>query len=520
MGSYKSAVLAGPLAALLLWLACVLPSLGRTRLEDVDELSWARVAQSAAVEGHWWPLTQDGRPFYEKPPLLLWLAGATAGVSRRPFDSWPYRVWTCLGAGMALFFLVRIGLLLERPALGWAAALALALQGDFIFHARFFTFDTPFLACTLASLALALGAARSLKSRDWWLAGAALALAAAFKSWFVLALAPAYAWSLWAALPRTRRLPAALALVLPPFAVLVLWLAVYVQWCGWGFLGEEWSVNLMGRALGRVNEVDPQGHAAFYLKWAARTSPALLPWVLAAPLGLAPWAGVFRTPDDVDGRVLAFARAWIWAFCLSWLLGLALVRAETINYCLPLEAGLCLALGLEWSTGQSRKRRLVQAGLLAFSLLAALRWLAPLWTLAAGAVLGLCWMASVRGADQAPGRPFWVSRMALLLGLVLGCVLGREAFGLIVRPLDPSRQVADLLLAHPAAPPGEPLLVAGGSTQAVEFYAEGYRVRRLDAFPAQRPVQATLVETRQGWLFYPALAPTPARRSAPSGRPQ
>lgn len=520
MASYKSAVLAGPLAALLLWLACVLPSLGRTRLEDVDELSWARVAQAAAVEGHWWPLTQDGRPFYEKPPLLLWLAGATAAASGRPFDSWPYRVWTCLGAGLALFFLVRIGLLLDRPALGWAAALALALQGDFIFHARFFTFDTPFLACTLASLALALGAARSLRPRDWWLAGAALALAAAFKSWFVLALAPAYAWSLWAALPRPQRRGAALALALPPLVVLALWMALYVQWCGWGFLGEEWSVNLMGRALGRVNEADPQGHAAFYLKWAARSSPALLPWVLAVPLGLGPWAGAVRKPADVDGRVRAFARAWIWAFCLSWLLGLALVRAETINYSLPLEGGLCLAAGMEWSIGQSRTRRLVQAGLLAAMLLAALRRVDPVWPLVAGAVLGLCWMLSARGTGQALDRSFWGARLALLLGLGLACILVREAFGLIGRPLDPSRQVAELLLAHPATRPGEALLVAGGSTQAVEFYAEGYRVQRLAAFPPRRPSQATLVETRQGWLFYPALAPAPARVGAPSGRPQ
>jgi 4-amino-4-deoxy-L-arabinose transferase-like glycosyltransferase len=265
---------------------------------------------------------------------------------------------------VALFFVVLIGGLLGRPALGWVAALGLALQGDFIFHSRFFTFDTPFVACALASLALALSAAHSLKSRDWWMAGATLALSAAFKSWFVLALAPAFVCALGLALPRPSRRGAAWALALPPLLALLSWMALYILWNGWGFLAEEWSVDLAGRALGQVNQADPQGHAAFYLKWAARTAPALLPWVLAVPLGMAPEVVRRESLDDAGARTWAFARTWIWALCLSWLVGLALVRAETINYPLPLEAGLCLALGLETAVGRSPRRRAVEAGLL------------------------------------------------------------------------------------------------------------------------------------------------------------
>jgi 4-amino-4-deoxy-L-arabinose transferase-like glycosyltransferase len=524
MAPHKSAVLAGPLAVLLLWLACVLPSLDRTRLQDVDELTWARVAQAAALGGHWWPLELDGRALYEKPPLLLWAAGATAKLSARPYAAWPYRLWTCLGAGLALFCVALIGGLLGRPALGFAAALALALQGDFIFHARFFTFDTPFIACALASLGLALRAARGLKSRDWWMAGLALALAAAFKSWFVLALAPAFACALALTLPRGSRRGAALALALPPLAVLFLWVALYVRWDGWAFLSEEWSVNLAGRALGRVNEMDPQGHAAYYLKWAARTTPALLPWVLAVPLGMAPQVLQRESGQGAEGRMGAFARTWIWAFCLSWLLGLALVRAETINYPLPLEAGLCLAIGMELALGQSPGRRAAQACLLLASVLSALRLWDPFWSLASGAALGLLWMraASEREARSMPAsaRTAWTARvpLAFVVGLSLGlaCLLGWEAFGLVQRPLDPSRQVADLLLAHPARVPDEVLWVIGGSTQAIDFYSS-YQVRWLQALPARRPAQASLVETRQGWIFYPALAP-PSAGSAP-GRP-
>jgi len=524
MASDKHAFLLVPLSVLFLWLACALPSLEKTRLQDVDELTHARVAQAAALKGQWWPLELDGHIFVEKPPLLLWMAAVTAKVSAQPYAAWPYRLWTCLGAGLALFCLSLIGLILARPMLGLVAALALALQGDFIFHARFFTFDTLFLGCALAALALSLRAAQSLKNRDWWLAGLALALSAAFKSWFVLALAPAMAFSVFQVLPGRSRRDAAVALFLPSLLVLLGWMALYVLWAGPAFLAEEWSVNVVGRALGRANELDPQGHASFYMKWAARSAPALLPMVFAVPLGLAPRLRG-RSLSFVQGtedRAWAFARAWIWAFCLSWLLGLALVRAETINYLLPLEAGLCLALGLELADGRSRARRWVQVGLLGAAVLASLRLWDPQWSLRLGLVLGLSWyIVRLIEWDSAPalGKPpknaLLPSLALVLLGLSLAGLLAREAYGLLQRPLDPTRQVADLLLAHPARVPGELLFVVGGSTQALDFYSS-YQLRWLSALPPHRPTQATVVETRAGWIFYPALDQTPAAPAIPA----
>jgi len=530
MASGKYAFLAVPFAVLFLWLVCALPSLEKTRMQDVDELTHARVAQAAALKGQWWPLQLDGHIFVEKPPLLLWMAAATVKLSAQPYAAWPYRCWTCLGAGLALFCLALIGQILGRPILGLMAALALALQGDFIFHARFFTFDTLFLGSALAALALCLRAARSQRPADWWLAGLVLALSAAFKSWFVLALVPAFACSLVLALPPQSRRTAALALLFPSLLVLLAWMALYFLWAGPSFLAEEWSVNVVGRALGRANELDPQGHASFYLKWAARSAPALLPLVLAVPLGLAPRlrGRSFYFVGGIEDRAWSFTRTWTWTFCLSWLLGLALVRAETINYVLPLEAGLCLALGLELASGQSRARRLVQAGLLGAAILSGLRLCDPLWSLLLGAALGLSWYfvrllewdptprtESQAKSMQAPGLAVF------LLGLSLAGLLAREAYGLLQRPLDPTRQVADLLLAHPARVPGELLFVIGGSTQALDFYSS-YQLRWLTALPPHRPAQASIVETRAGWVFYPALDRSPAApalSAAPAPRP-
>ncbi|HTB23659.1 MAG TPA: glycosyltransferase family 39 protein [bacterium] len=509
MKANKFAPYSGPLAILALWLALVLPSLDRSTMQEYDELTHARVAQAAALDGHWWPLVLDGRTFYEKPPLLLWLAGATAKVSGRPYNCWPYRCWTCLGAGLCLAFLVLIGVLLERPGVGWLAALILSLQGDFIYHARFFTFDTPFLACVFASLAFSLSAATSRRPRDWFWAGAALGLAAAFKSWFVFTVLPAYACALAFHVRPEQRKAAALALVGPPLAVLSLWILLYVHWMGEGFLTEELFGNLAGRIAGMNAFYDPDGHAAFYLKWAAMSAPTVLPWVLAAPPALASAKGSGTSEaSGAQRQAWSFLRTWTCVFCLSWLLGMAFVRSETINYALPLEAGLCMAAALIMDSGYGAARSLLRTGLLAASLLAVLRLWDPFWSLALGAAFGLPWLF-LGSKDKSVPKTAWAGTLSLILGLGIFGLLSREAAGLLLKPLDPSRPIAELLLAHPARSRGETLWMIGGASQAANFYSS-YTVRNLDYLPDRRPTEASLVKTKAGWIFFPA-SPSAAR---------
>jgi 4-amino-4-deoxy-L-arabinose transferase-like glycosyltransferase len=495
-----------PLAVLCLWLALVVPSLDKSRMQEIDELTHARVAQAAALDGAWWPLELDGGVFYEKPPLLLWLAGATAKLSGRPYDAWPYRLWTCLGAGVALACLALIGGLLERPWVGICAAAWLALQGDFIYHARFFTFDTPFVACFLAALAFSLRAVRGERGADWWWAGAALGLAAAFKSWFILTLVAPYACALFLHVPRPQRKRAFWALTVPPVGMLLLWILLYVRWDGWAFLTEEWSVNLLGRTAGTGWPMDPAGHAAHYLNWAALTSPAILPWALAAPLTLATCVDYGSRPETsrAKDRTWDFALTWTWVFSLCYLLGMATVKAETLNYAVPLEASLCLAVGLTLGMDLGTGRDLLRTCLLAASVLASLRLWAPFWSLGLGAALGLLWLVWGRQAQEGPSkRRLWTSALNLGLGLGLVALLGREAFGLLTRPRDANASIAELLLAHPAQGQGETLWVIPGGIQAPGFYSS-YAVRFRDSLPLRRPAEACLVKTRGGWAFFPA----------------
>jgi 4-amino-4-deoxy-L-arabinose transferase-like glycosyltransferase len=431
------------LAGLALWLALVLASLGRPSLQDVDEGMYARVAQGAALRGDWWPLQLDGRPFYEKPPVLPWLAGASAKLSGQPYALWPYRLWAALGAALGLASLLALGFLCETPWAGVLACALLGLQGDWLFHARFFSFDAPFVGFALAAVAAGVWAQQGPVKR-WWLAGLCLAGAALSKSWFVLALLPAWSVAVWQ-LPKGQRAAAAWRLAWPPVLAIAVWLALYAAWNGAGFFAQEWSNNLFGRALGRTNELDPDGHFAFYFKWAKRSAPLLL--LLSAPLTLALWR---LRPRKAALRWLgSLSLAWI----LSYALGLCLVRAETINYLLPLEAALALA--------------------------------------------------AIVVAD----RFTWAWHRLVLAAVVIG--LAPDAWRLLRHPLDPQPELAPQLLAAAPASPDDVLLVVGPPTQAIEFYAR-QRTQRLDALPAQRPPQAALVKTVEGWQYFPPLPPKPA----------
>jgi hypothetical protein len=482
--------LAWGLIAAASWLALTLPFLDRSRLQDSDELTHARVARAAAVEGRVWPLMYGDRVFYEKPPLQVWLAAATAWVSGQPLAAWPYRLCSCLGAALALGALAWILASAGSPWAGLFAAALLALQGDWLFHARFFSFDACYVGLALASLAAGL-AALTGPPRRWWLAGALLGLDVWFKSWFVLALAPAWAWAVGTQLPAGRRRAVAWRLALPVALALALWVALYVSWNGWAFLREEWSENLMGRALGRTNVVDPQGHAAFYLKWAQRSSPALLPLVLSLPLGLG------ASPGAPQGPASRFARAFAWALCASWAAGLWLQRAETINYSLPLEAGLCLALGLAVAEGGGAAAAWALTALLLACAAASLRLWPPAVSLGLGLPLGLA-LAWARRRAGAPLRwPLGFAAAALLLLLL------PEAWRLEAHPLDGSAELAALVEAHPARWQGEPLVLLGPATQAADFYS-AYQVVHPVTVPAQRPREACAVKLGEHWVFYPA----------------
>ena len=481
-------------AFLALWLGLLLPSLERSRLQDVDELWHACTAQNAVLGGHWWPLMLDGRPFFEKPPLVPWLAAVTATVAEAPRAAWPYRVWNVVGGALLLGSILGLGILGGSFWGGLFAAALMGLQGDLIFHCRFFTMDTPFLGLSFSAV-LAMAWALSPRGRPWgWnLAGLAFGLAFWSKSWFVLALVPGLGAALWVAVPVAQRRDAAWRVAWPVLTAILLWLALYTSWSGLGFLGQELHGNVLGR-LGR-GDVSRWEHGRLYLNWAQKAVPAIL--VLALGLGLGLWP---RRSDLEKGSAVArFVRLFGWALSVSWLVGLMLVKDEVINYLLPLEAGLALCLGMALAdAGQGWEQGCLASLLLAGSL--AMGRLGPAWAyFAVGGALGLALHVARR---REASRPLaWAVPLSAALLLVMQAP---DAYGLCTRPLDSHRHLAAVLGARPAQHEGEILWAVGLPTRAVDFYSN-YQVEHVMTFAEAKRNEAMIYQSVDGTVhFHPA----------------
>ena len=64
------------IAALLLFV----PGLGAVHLFDRDEINFAEIAREMLVTGQWSQPSVGFRPFYEKPPLFMWLQAASMSI--------------------------------------------------------------------------------------------------------------------------------------------------------------------------------------------------------------------------------------------------------------------------------------------------------------------------------------------------------------------------------------------------------------------------------------------------------
>ena len=83
-------------------------NLGSSSLHNQDEAMHAVTAREAATQGNWLPLTYNGRPYFNKPPLRIWLTALTfkaAGI-----NEWTVRLWSAvfgLGTVLALYLVGR-----------------------------------------------------------------------------------------------------------------------------------------------------------------------------------------------------------------------------------------------------------------------------------------------------------------------------------------------------------------------------------------------------------------------------
>src|SRR2546428_470665 len=214
-----------------------------------DPVIYAAVAKSMLVRSEWATQYLAGQPFFDKPPLVAWLAALA-------FELFGVSTWSARLPGVALgiaacLVLWRLGAFLFDERVGLAAGAILALTPGFVRFGSTLLLDT---ALALGSLAGLLATARAFArggSGLWWagvwfgvafLGKGALALgapavlsaygylfaAAKHSPRYLMLLHPALA--LWAALALRPLLPAPRALGLWVAAAAGLAWAVMLLW--------------------------------------------------------------------------------------------------------------------------------------------------------------------------------------------------------------------------------------------------------------------------------------------------
>ena len=112
------------LSITVLSLLLFIPGLGFTPLFDWDELNFAESAREMAVSGNWNYVQIAFEPFWEKPPLFIWIQAIF--IKLFGDHTWVYRLPNALSGIATVNIAYHIGCYLQRKALGifWAIAMA------------------------------------------------------------------------------------------------------------------------------------------------------------------------------------------------------------------------------------------------------------------------------------------------------------------------------------------------------------------------------------------------------------
>ena len=111
-------------------LVCFLPFLGSVHLFDWDEINFAENAREMLVTNNWGSITINFEPFWEKPPLFIWMQA----ISMKIFgiNEFAARFPTVLSSLLTLNLIYFIGVKHFRPSL--AAVWVLVYLGSLIPH--------------------------------------------------------------------------------------------------------------------------------------------------------------------------------------------------------------------------------------------------------------------------------------------------------------------------------------------------------------------------------------------------
>ena len=435
MTSCGASVLAVVLLAVVLFGAV----LGRAPFDDPGEGMHAEIAHEILATGDWITLHLNGIRYFDKPPLLYWLAATAA-------KTWGEREWSArlapfVGTLAAVAATAYLGARLLSPIAGLIAGVALLTCPGFVAYAIYLRPETLFVAAIHWGLALLLIPGRPRFARAL-LGGFALGAAAMVKD-PLGCVGPLGAIGIARLVgpPRRDRLAAPLVGVLAPIVLAAAWYLI-VETRNHGFLWYTIVDNhLLNAARARhfPDEDVPLGSMEF---------------LLVAGLGAMPWI----VPALATIVSLARRRAWRredeqpWVALTVWsaavFVGFTLSPFKLPHYGLPAYPGIAL-LAARWWTTAGRQRTVLAVHI---GIFVAIAIAMTVMTMSGGQVL---LGRVVEATDvytrkeavwgQAPAFPPWAALRPIVLTTAL--VFGAGALALAIAFWRDRRRVAIVITA-------------------------------------------------------------------------
>ncbi|HUX36078.1 MAG TPA: glycosyltransferase family 39 protein [Candidatus Paceibacterota bacterium] len=167
--------------------------LGKLPLIDWDEAIYADVASDTLTTGHFFTLTRFGEPWFEKPPLYIWLV--MGSIKLFGVSEFSLRLPSALLGIAAVVILYLLAFELSgNETLSFLTALILLFSSPFYLFGRQSRMDIPVTAAILFSL---LCIVKTRKNEKWLMGfGAGVGIGILFKSIIgFLAFLPAFAYS-------------------------------------------------------------------------------------------------------------------------------------------------------------------------------------------------------------------------------------------------------------------------------------------------------------------------------------
>ncbi|MEE9200867.1 MAG: glycosyltransferase family 39 protein [Candidatus Brocadiales bacterium] len=319
-----------------LWLVTYFPNLWVREFVGTDEPLYAQVGREVLLDGHWFALTQNGEPYYNKPPLYFWLV-AIFSIPQgdvTEFTATLPSMLMALGTVLLVYFL---GKRLFNHRAGLLSALMMATMHQFHQYGCQARLDVPFGFLITASLtAFYFGYTDAVRRKRYllfaWILMGLAAITTKGPVTFIMVGGVVLSFLWWRNdlkfLKEIRPLTGGLLLA----TVLLVWLVpAYL------LVGREYFDGLIGHFM--YHAKTPLGIDKFFFYF-SNIMAGTLPWSIVLP-GV---VYLYPRKTDEEKRGIAFAGLWV----IVMLLIFSIFLQKFSRYMLPAYPAMAVLLGGFW----------------------------------------------------------------------------------------------------------------------------------------------------------------------------